>query len=159
MSELREPATIRLATQADASELARLRYVFRAEERMPTEPESTFRERCHEWMHERLDGRASWQCWVAVEQGLIVGTIRVQLFEKIPNPAEEFERHAYISNFFVLDSRRGQGLGGRLLTAALDWCRRQQVNAVILWPSKRSRPIYLRHGFAVSDQLLQQLLR
>jgi GNAT superfamily N-acetyltransferase len=50
---------------------------------------------------------------------------------------------------------RGRQIGERLLRTALKWCRERQIDAVILWPSKRSRTIYLRHGFAVPDDLFQ----
>src|SRR5436189_126114 len=50
--------------------------------------------------------------------------------------------------------RPGEGLAGRLLDLALAWCREHAVDQVILWPSEKSRPLYARHGFAVSKGVL-----
>ena len=68
---------------------------------------------------------------------------------KIPNPTAELERHAYISNVYVTPGARG-GIGTMLLSAALDAAKSEGVDSVVLWPSDRSRTLYLRHGF-VSD--------
>jgi len=68
---------------------------------------------------------------------------------KIPNPTAELERHAYISNVYVTPGSRG-GIGGRLLGAALDAAKSERVDSIVLWPTDRSRSLYMRYGF-VSD--------
>ena len=145
---------IRRAGPDDAPVLARLRFAFRAELGDAIEPEDAFVARCAPWMAERLAG-GPWRCWVAEEDGGIVGHAWVQLLEKVPNPVDEREHHAYVTNCYVRPDRRGGGIGGRLLSAALGWCEASGVDAVILWPSERSRPLYLRHGFAVRNDLLE----
>ena len=87
-----------------------------------------------------------------------MGHLWLQLIEKIPNPIVEPEQHAYITNFYVREEARGCGIGARLLEAALAWSKAQDVQAVILWPTEQSRSLYLRHGFAVRDDLLELLL-
>lgn len=139
--------SIRQATPADAPALARLRYEFRASLGGALECEDEFVERCACWMAERLKGGGAWRCWVAQSGGRIFGNVWLQLIEKIPNPTPERERHAYLTNLFVRDSERGQGVGSMLLEAALGCCEAEAVHAVILWPTQRSRPLYLRRGF------------
>jgi GNAT superfamily N-acetyltransferase len=148
---------LRLATQSDAAALAQLRYDFRASTGIATEPESEFVERCSAWMSAHLTDGSLWKCWVA-ESGNIVGALWLQLVEKIPNPRAEPEYHAYITNFYVRETVRGKGIGSPLLTLALDWCREREVHAIILWPSKKSRTLYERHGFAVRSDLLELVL-
>jgi GNAT superfamily N-acetyltransferase len=147
-------ATIRRATTDDAAALARLRWVFRTELVAATESEDAFLGRATAWMIERLGGDPRWLCWVAEEGGILVGTIWLHRIEKLPNPAEEPEEHAYITSVYVRPERRG-GLGGRLMETALAWCRAAKVDAVLLWPSARSRSLYERFGFAVRDDLLE----
>jgi GNAT superfamily N-acetyltransferase len=149
---------IRTAIKADAAMLARLRYDFRTRNLPGDEDRHAFLERCEAWMRERLGLQANWHCWIAEDNGAAVGNIWLNLIEKIPNPAPETEFHAYITNFYVLEDARGQGVGSRLLDAALRWCRERRVHAVILWPSDRSRPLYERNGFAVRDDLLELIL-
>jgi GNAT superfamily N-acetyltransferase len=68
----------------------------------------------------------------------------MQLFEKMPNPVNEPETHAYLTNFYVVPEIRGQGLGGKLLNKALSWCRAQGADAVILWATAESKSLYRR---------------
>lgn len=145
--------TIRAATPDDAPALARLRYEFRAVERGATEPRDAFIERCTTWMRQRM-GEPSWRCLVAVAEGDIVGHVWLSLIDKVPNPGEgEPERHGYLTNLYVRPSARG-GTGSALMEAALEWCRGQHIDTVLLWPTERSRTLYGRYGFRTSDAIM-----
>jgi GNAT superfamily N-acetyltransferase len=146
---------IRRANASDAAALARLRYAFRSGNRAVSEDESEFVERCRVWMEERLSEGGAWRCWVAERGRELVGAVWTQLVEKIPNPSPESERYAYVTNFYVREGERGRGAGSLLLSAALEWCRGADAHGVILWPTERSRPLYMRHGFAVREDLLE----
>ena len=149
---------IRLAGPTDAPSLARLRYEFRAGRDPAMEDESDFQARCGAWMAARLAPGSHWRCWVAEEAGRLVGAIWLQLIEKIPNPGAESENHGYISNLYVKPSRRGGGLGAMLIDSCLRFCEKEDVDAVILWPTPRSRRLYERHSFAVREDLLERRL-
>ena len=145
--------TIRVATPDDAAPLARLRYEFRAAERGATEPRDRFVARCTEWMRGRLL-EASWRCFVALAEDTIVGHVWLSLIEKVPNPGgDEPERHVYLTNLYVRPTARG-GTGSALMEAALAWCRDQNVDAVFLWPTERSRSLYERYGFRTRDAIM-----
>ena len=150
--------TIRLAAPGDAPALAQLRYDFRSSQDPATEPEADFLARCTGWMAARLAPESSWRCWVAEEAGQLVGTLWLELIEKIPNPVAESESHGYISSVYVEPSRRGTGLGSRLLDTCLRICMDEGLDAVVLWPSARSRRLYQRHGFAARDDLFERRL-
>ena len=149
--------TIRAAQIDDATALAELRYALRASTGVATEPQTEFLNRCCEWINEHLMPGTLWHCWVAVADQELLGCIWLQLVEKIPNPRAECEHHAYITSFFVRESARGRGVGTRLLTTALGWCREQDVDQIILWPTERSRSLYQRHGFTVPTNVLQRI--
>jgi GNAT superfamily N-acetyltransferase len=154
-----EDATrLRAATPGDAPVLARLRYAFRAESGDATEPEHAFVARCDRWMAERLAPGSTWRCWVVERGGEIVGNAWAQAVEKVPNPVVEPEVHVYVTNCYVRPQERGAGLGGRLLDAAVEWGRELGAHAIFLWPSERSRSLYLRRGFAVRDDLFALVL-
>ena len=149
--------TIRLASAADALSLARLRFDFRSAIEKVDEDETAFLERCAQWMSERLSRPSGWQCWLAELDGRAVGHLWAQLIEKVPNPTAEPEYHAYITNLFVSPEARGAA-GSRLLAAALAWIEMNDVHAVILWPTERSRSLYQRHGFTTPDDLLELVM-
>ena len=145
--------TTRRASPEDAATLARMRYAFRAAQDAPIEPIDVFVDRCELWMANRLrEGR--WHCWVAEQDRRIIGNLWLHLIEKIPNPVDEPETHAYISNLYVEEPLRGQGTGASLLETALAFCRERNVDNVILWPTAKSRSLYARHGFVEPEGLL-----
>ena len=147
---------IRPAAPVDARALAELRWEFRAGKTPPTETHDAFVDRCEAWMSVEL-ARGVWRAWVAEEDGRVVGQIWLQVMSKLPNPAEEREHHAYISNVYVTPSARG-GVGTRLLRTAIDWARSNNIDRVVLWPTVRSRTMYERHGFVANGGVLELTL-
>jgi hypothetical protein len=110
---------IRRAVASDAARLAALRWDFRASRAPVLETREAFVARCADWMRRELD-LSTWRAWVATDApGLdIVGQVWLYVFAKVPNPVGERDRHAYLSNLFVVPPARG-GVGSRLLEAAL----------------------------------------
>ena len=66
----------------------------------------------------------------------------------------ELETLAYLSNLYVKESARG-GAGTRLLGAALTWARANRVERILLWPTRRSGTLYLRHGFSHGGEVME----
>jgi GNAT superfamily N-acetyltransferase len=147
--------TVRLAGPDDATVLAEMRYAFRSELAVPTEPENHFLERVARWLASRLSGGGVWTGWIACAPGQPVGLVLVQLIEKVPNPIREAESIGYVSSLYVRPRWRGHGIGGRLLATALDFCRRSEVDNVVLWPSPLSIPLYQRHGFRSVGEVME----
>jgi GNAT superfamily N-acetyltransferase len=148
-----ERVRIREASVADAATLASMRFEFRSALTDPTESRAAFRRRCLPWMRSRLR-RGTWRCWVAERRDGLVGHLWLAPIEKIPNPVDEPERHAYITNVFVSPDARGLGIGERLVAWAMAWCRINAVDTVFLWPTSRSRSLYVRHGFRGKGPLM-----
>jgi len=148
--------SVRRAVPNDAPKLAALRWDFRAGRAPSVEAQAAFIERCTVWMRRALEPGGVWQSWVASDddRNLIVGQVWLQMLTKIPNPVGERDRHAYISNVYVVPEARG-GVGGRLLAAALEWARQQGVDRVILWPAERSTSLYARYGFVRPGDVME----
>jgi len=145
---------IREATPDDAPGLAALRWEFRSERPGLVEDRDEFVARCAAWMRGQLTTNLQWRAWVVVDGAAIVGQLWAHLFEKLPNPTTERERHLYVSNVYVTPRIRG-GVGSRLVQTVLDWAAAQNVDRVILWPSDRSRTMYKRFGFETPDDILE----
>ena len=146
---------IRSATADDAQILARLRFEFRASLGNVEEAEADFLPRCERWIRDRLAAGGGWSAWLAETDGTPVGTVWLQWIEKIPNPVTELEWHGYVTSLYVRERFRGNQLGTALLETVLAACRARGVDAVVLWPTPRSRSLYLRHGFTVRDDVMQ----
>jgi GNAT superfamily N-acetyltransferase len=148
---------IRDAAASDVEALAELRWEFRIARAPATEDHDAFVARCAAWMRDELSSGARWRAWIALADGAIVGQVWLQTIEKMPNPVEERERHAYLSNVFVQPAFRG-GIGTRLLDAALAWSRANRMDRVILWPSAKSVTLYERHGFSQRGDVMELAL-
>lgn len=148
---------IRSAAPSDARALAELRWEFRAEKDAPVEDRGAFIERCAAWMSAELSAGA-WRAWIAEADRRIIGQVWLRVLPKIPNPNGERDRHAYISNVYVTPSARG-GVGTRLLAAAVAWASANQVDRIVLWPTLRSRSMYIRHGFTPNGEALELTCR
>ncbi len=109
-------------------------------------------------MSSRLAPGSPWRCWVVEDAGRLVGVIWLQLIEKVPNPGAEAEKHGYISNLYVEPSRRGAGIGAILIDTCVRFCKKEAVDAAVLWPTPRSRRLYERNGFAVREDLFERRL-
>jgi GNAT superfamily N-acetyltransferase len=153
------PARLRLAGPADAPMLAGLRYEFRTGIAPDATPEAGFHRRCAEWMAVQLRRADRWRCWI-VEQaaGEPLGNVWVQWLEKLPNPIDEPELHAYVTNLYVRPAARNRGVGSALLDAVLAGCIERGCDSVFLWPTPRSRALYLRHGFSAESGVLERRL-
>lgn len=147
---------IRMAKSGDCRELAEMRYRFRTEVGSPTEPKARFMRRCTSWMEGRFySGSSPWRCWVIDDGKQLFGHVCVQLFEKMPNPVNEPEVHAYLTNFYVVPEMRSWGLGTKLLKQVLSWCCAQGADAVILWATPESKSLYRRCGLVESVDIFE----
>jgi GNAT superfamily N-acetyltransferase len=154
--EISPSVDFRRANPSDAPALARLRFDFRGPLAPTMEPEAAFLARCEKWMANRLADGSPWRVWVAEVTGRLVGNVWVQIVEKLPNPSDEPERHAYVSNFFVRAEHRNVGAGTALMRVVLDECQRLDVDSVFLWPTARSRALYERFGFTHNGAVLSR---
>jgi GNAT superfamily N-acetyltransferase len=151
--------TIRPAVAADAPMLAGLRFEFRAGLAPEAVIEPEFHRRCSAWMAARLPRTDVWSCWIAeIEPDGPCGTVWVQWLEKLPNPTDEPERHAYVTNLYVRPAARDRGVGSAMLATVLAECGARGCDAVFLWPTPRSRSLYLRHGFSAESGVLERRL-
>jgi GNAT superfamily N-acetyltransferase len=100
-------------------------------------------------------GSRPWRCWVADDGKRLLGHVCVQLVEKIPNPVNEPEFHAYLTNFYVVPEMRDHGLGKKLLNKALSWCRTRETDAVILWATLARRSLYRRCGLVEPTDIFE----
>ena len=147
---------LRLGRPPDAAELAKLRLALRGASGTRAEADGEFLDRCRSWMAKHLQSD-TWRCWVIERDQVLMGSLWLQLVQKIPNPSTEPEFYAYITSFFVVESQRGKGLGSQLLKHALAWCDEAGVHDIILWPTEQSRHLYERFGFTQPTDLLKRV--
>jgi GNAT superfamily N-acetyltransferase len=88
---------------------------------------------------------------VAEAKGEVVANAFVQGVPKVPRPGRFDDALGYVTNFYVRPSHRNQGLGTVLLRRVVDWARARDLETLVVWPSRRSRSLYSRAGFAPGE--------
>jgi len=86
--------------------------------------------------------------WLALSQGRIEGSIVI-------DGVESDTEGAHLRWFIVSDSLRGNGVGNKLITIALDFCRMRKYKKIYLWTFEglnAARHLYGKYGFRVTQQ-------
>jgi GNAT superfamily N-acetyltransferase len=145
---------VRHATDLDIEELARLRWQSTIEEGDVAEPLASFTERFRPVAHAMLQSE-TWIIWVLSDSEKLVGTVYVQEVAKVPRPDGRSGSYGYVTAVFLDPTIRNQGLGSRLLQAAIDAARSRGIEFLIVWPSERSVSFYERLGFTLSADAME----
>jgi len=151
---------IRTAVESDVPALAERRWDFRFEqdEAPPVVGKPAFLEECGRFLREAL-ASGLWVCWLAESDGCIVSNLFVQIVPKLPRPARPRDAWGYVTNVYTDRDRRGQGIGAKVLEAALRWAKERDLERLVLWPSPASRSFYERAGFRAGNEVHELVLR
>lgn len=138
--------SFREATIEDAVELARLRWEFRPREQKGQEW-TAFAVDFESWFRQALLA-GNWMPAVAEStKGQLIGCVFLQSVGKIPVPGTVHRCWGYVTNFYVVPNRRGQGVGGGLLEVVKSAARSKGHEFLIVWPSEEAVSLYDRAGF------------
>jgi GNAT superfamily N-acetyltransferase len=146
---------IRLASAADADELARLRWDFSPDEIAASgQIFDEFRDGFRGFAAPAL-ASGNWAVWVAEERQRLRANIWVEIIPKVPRPGRFGARWGYVTNVYTEPDLRGQGVGTRLLESVIAWAREERLEILIVWPSEESIRFYERAGFHLSPDALE----
>ena len=150
----------RMATEADADELAQMRWDFRLEEapRTTVHDQASFLKACAAFLQEGLREQR-WTYWVAQYDSQIVSHIYIQRIPKVPKSNKLDDALGYVTNVYTRPTYRGQGIGTQLMTHVLAWATEQDLESLIVWPSETSVRFYERAGFRGSTDMLEYSVR
>jgi GNAT superfamily N-acetyltransferase len=146
--------TVRRASAGDAERLAALRWSFSAEFHEALEPLDAFTVRFTAFAR-RVLHESRWAVWVAEADGELVGTVWMELVERVPRPHSLRRFIGYVTNVYVIPARRDSGIGARLIQAAIGWGRDSDCEILVLWPSEASVRFYERGGFRSADAVME----
>jgi GNAT superfamily N-acetyltransferase len=150
----------RMATEADAEELAQMRWDFRLEDAPGTtqHDQATFLAACAAFLRQGL-AEQRWTYWVAEQDAQIVSHIYIQRVAKVPKPNRLDEAFGYVTNVYTRPAFRGQGIGAELMAHVLAWAKAQDLESLIVWPSETSVRFYERAGFRGTTEMLEYSVR
>jgi GNAT superfamily N-acetyltransferase len=107
------------------------------------------------WWADRQDNHIA---FIAESGEEAVGMAWLAVFDRMPQPRSLDRRAGNVQSVFVLEEHRNRGTGRALVEAAVSEARRLGLGYLILHPSRRASPLYLRMGFAATDQILHMAL-
>ena len=98
---------------------------------------------------------ATHRCLVLVREDRVIGMAFLAITSRVPAPAVFSRASGDVQCVYVVPEARDEGLGGRLIDAALRPAAELGLERVTVHSSERAVPAYERRGFAASPQLLQ----
>ncbi|QHN04581.1 GNAT family N-acetyltransferase [Granulicella sp. WH15] len=145
---------IRPATPADALLIGQQRQKMFIESAQTTaEATATLPDRFAAWVRPKLEN-GTYIGWVAEYEGEPVAGAGLWLMDFPPHWMDPEPVRAYLLNFYVAASFRGHGLAGRFLRLAVDEAHRRNIRVVSLHASKFGRPVYEKHGFKPTNEMM-----
>jgi GNAT superfamily N-acetyltransferase len=87
--------------------------------------------------------------WTAIRDGRVEGSLGL-------DGAQAGTEGAHLRWFILSDALRGQGVGNRLLQAAVEFCRQRGYDRVFLWTFQGLEParhLYEKFGFRLTEQI------
>jgi GNAT superfamily N-acetyltransferase len=112
--------------------------------------------RCHSWLLTRME-RKEYHAWLAIasDRSIVAGA-GLWLMDWPPHMIGTGTR-GNILNVYTASGFRRRGLAGELIKIAIDWCRTNGVNIVILHSSPDGRRLYESMGFEATNEMRMQL--
>lgn len=149
-----EEYIIRLASAADAGEIARQRArMFQDMGLNSPEETELLREASVPWLAERMEA-GDYVGWLVERQGGVVGGGGILLRESGPVPGcLRVGRAGHIVNVYVEPGHRRRGLARRVMETILEWCLREGIDHVTLSASDEGRALYESLGFRTTREM------
>jgi GNAT superfamily N-acetyltransferase len=107
-----------------------------------------FERRLGDWLAAEGDRRTT---FLALLDGAPVGMASLFEYRRMPRPGRPDSSWGYLANMFVREEARGRGTGAALVEALVAAADARGYARLVLSPSPRAVPLYLRAGFVVPD--------
>jgi len=114
-------------------------------------PDDDFQQRFDAWLEREQDQRVTWLGLVAGEPA---GMVNLLVFTRMPRPGQDLRRWGYPANRYLRPEPRNRRLGARMLAACTSYADEQGFVRIVLSPSERSVPFYVRGGFEPATSLM-----
>lgn len=148
----------RLATKRDSRKIADLRWESNSEASgRLVESYDGYIERCRKFISRGIRN-GSWFYWIAEEGMEIRGIIAIYKFERMPAPGRPHAYNGYITNVYVRNGYRSNGIGKEILSRVKRWAAEEQINVLMLYSSNDAKGFYEQDGFSNNDEFYNLIL-
>ena len=136
---------------ADVAAIAALRHAWTSEQAGVPLDDDSYEERFAAWFERERHQRLT---WLGLADGEAGGDAEPPGLHPDAQAGRDPSRWGYLANFYVLPRHRDGGLGTRMLAACTAYADEHGFVRMVLSPSERSVPVYLRAGFEPATSLL-----
>jgi len=91
--------------------------------------------------------------WLAVQENEIVAGAGLWLMDWPPHMVGSSRRRGNVLNVYTEPVFRRRGLARHLIESALEWCRENKIDVVILHATPEGRALYESLGFQASNEM------
>jgi GNAT superfamily N-acetyltransferase len=105
------------------------------------------------WLLDRMNA-GEYHAWlISTPDGAIAAGAGLWLMDWPPHMIGKGARRGNIVNVYTAEKFRRRGLARQLMQAALDWCRENHIDTVILHASPAGRGLYESMGFESTNEM------
>ncbi len=109
------------------------------------------------WLLKHMDA-GEYLAWLAVaSDGAIAAGTGLWLMDWPPHMVGAGARRGNILNVYTVEKFRRRGLARQLMEVAIQWCRENQVDTVILHAAPDGRKLYESLGFTATNEMRMRL--
>ncbi len=105
------------------------------------------------WLEAKIRANQYLGWFAAVDGGRVVAGAGLWLMDWPPHLLGSSPQRGNIVNVYTEPEFRRRGLARRLMEIALDWCKANRIDFVILHASDEGRPLYESMGFTASNEM------
>jgi ribosomal protein S18 acetylase RimI-like enzyme len=114
-------------------------------------------EKCKPWLLSKMKSN-EYLAWLVVDSaGTIAAGAGLWLMEWIPHMIGKSVRRGNIINVYTEQKFRRLGLARCLMDTAIQWCRENGIDTIILHSSQEGRVLYESMGFAATNEMRIEL--
>lgn len=112
--------------------------------------EQSFQRACEQFFKQFIP-KEEFLSWVAENNGIIIATSGLVIFQKPPSPGNNSGKEAYIMNMYTLPEWRKKGIASKLLKEILDFLRKKEITVISLHTTEIGRNTYEEIGFILTN--------
>jgi len=105
------------------------------------------------WLESKMAGGEYLEWLAMASDGSVAAGLGLWLMDWPPHAIGSGLRRGNIINVYTEAAHRRRGLARLLLNTALEWCRTNRVDVVILHASKEGRHLYESVGFEPTNEM------
>jgi GNAT superfamily N-acetyltransferase len=149
---------IRRASEEEIDTLvAQRRFMFRDMGYSDDAAMNSMAEKCKPWLLRKMQS-GEYLAWLAIDSaGTVAAGAGLWLMDWIPHMIGKNTQRGNIINVYTEPKFRRRGLARCLMGTAIQWCRENGVDTIILHASLEGRGLYESMGFAATNEMRLRL--